>query len=57
MLEPTSGLEPLTCRLRIIRRSQAAMAKSVAAKEFNEFPPARKGVLAMLITLGLGETG
>jgi hypothetical protein len=33
------------------------MAKSVGAKEFNEFPPARKGVLAMLITLDLGETG
>jgi hypothetical protein len=33
------------------------MAKSIAAKEFNQFPPARKRVLAMLITLALGETG
>jgi hypothetical protein len=34
----------------------AAAAKSVAAKDFNNFQPARKEVLAMLITLALGET-
>jgi hypothetical protein len=31
-------------------------AKSVAAKDFNKFQPARKEVLAMLIMLALGET-
>jgi len=35
----------------------ATMAKFIAARDFNQFPPARKGVLAMLITLVLGETG
>jgi hypothetical protein len=35
----------------------AAAAKSVAAKDFNKFPPARKEVLAMLITLDLVEAG
>jgi len=45
MLEPTIGLKPLTS------------AKYIAAKDFNQFPPGRKGVLAMLITLVLGATG
>jgi hypothetical protein len=55
-MEPTSGLEPLTCRLRIIDGPAATAAKSVAAKDCNNFQPARKGVLAMLIMLALGET-
>jgi ATP-dependent DNA ligase len=35
----------------------AAAAKSIAAKDFNKFQPARKEVLAMLITLDLSERG
>jgi hypothetical protein len=35
----------------------AAAAKSIAAKDFNNFQPARKEVLAMLISLALGEAG
>jgi hypothetical protein len=57
-MEPTSGLEPLTCRFTNYGLVLAATAaKSVAAKDFNNFRPARKGVLAMLIMLALGETG
>jgi hypothetical protein len=33
----------------------AAVANSIAAKDFNQIPPARKGILAMLITLVLDE--
>jgi hypothetical protein len=56
-MEPTSGLEPLTCRLRIIGHPTAATAKLVATKDFNKFSPARIGVLTMLIALALGERG
>jgi type I restriction enzyme, R subunit len=35
----------------------AAMRKFIAAKDFNQFPPARKEVLATFIALALGETG
>jgi hypothetical protein len=33
------------------------MRKFIAAKDFNQFPPARKEVLATFIALALGETG
>jgi hypothetical protein len=52
-LEPTSGLEPLTCRLRIIVGSQFANAKHVELKQLNKVQPARKEVQAMSITLDL----
>jgi hypothetical protein len=35
----------------------AASSKSVAAKDFSQFPPARKEVLATLIVLALSEVG
>jgi hypothetical protein len=35
----------------------AATPNSIAAKDFKQIPPARKGVLAMLITLALDESG
>jgi hypothetical protein len=50
-LEPTSGLEPLTCRYELSSGLTSAAAKSVAAKDPNNFRPARKKVLSMLIQL------
>jgi len=35
----------------------AAIANSIAAKDFKQISPARKGVLAMLISLVLDEGG
>jgi hypothetical protein len=35
----------------------AARDRFVAARDFNQIPPARKGVLPMLIKLALRETG
>jgi len=57
MLEPTIGLEPMTADYELLADPAAAGRKCIAAKDFNKFPPARKGVLATLITLALGERG
>jgi len=56
-MEPTTRVELGPADYELSPGPAAAIAKLIAAKDFNQFPPARKGVLAMLITLVLGESG